>query len=43
MSDQAPVKKAVLVGIRSRPSKDFDDIPGANKDVKKLWELLTST
>lgn len=43
MSDQAPVKKAVLVGIWSRPSKDFDDIPGANKDVKKLWELLTST
>ncbi|PIL23461.1 hypothetical protein GSI_14772 [Ganoderma sinense ZZ0214-1] len=43
MSDRTPVKKAVLVGIRSKPSADFDDVPGAHKDVKKLWELLTQT
>ncbi|KAM5533361.1 hypothetical protein V8D89_012969 [Ganoderma adspersum] len=43
MPVRTPEKKAVLVGIRGKPSEDFTDVSGAHKDVKKLWELLINT
>ena len=36
------VKKAVLVGVHSKPEKFLGKVPGAHRDVKKLRQFLVS-
>ncbi|KAM5533988.1 hypothetical protein V8D89_012308 [Ganoderma adspersum] len=43
MPARTPVKKAVLVAVRSSPDKPLGEVKGTHEDTKKLRDLLINT